>query len=110
MTFCQHLQGSFKCHCGSNDCLYSDHPSHYVSPRPGIEPGLTACEASMLPTTPPSASPTNLQMQVTFATNVARVKLTSDAICNHTVNLVRADSTRDVLSMHILELNYSYIN
>ena len=37
----------------TRDCHYSDHPSHYVSPRPGIEPGLTACEASMLPTTPP---------------------------------------------------------
>ena len=37
----------------TQDRHYSDHPSHYVSPRPGIEPGLTACEASMLPTTPP---------------------------------------------------------
>ena len=37
----------------TRDRHYSDHPSHYVSPRPGIEPGLTACEASMLPTTPP---------------------------------------------------------
>ena len=37
----------------TQDHHYSDHPSHYVSPRPGIEPGLTAHEASMLPTTPP---------------------------------------------------------
>ena len=36
----------------TRDRHYSDHPSHYVSPRPRIEPGLTACEASMLPTTP----------------------------------------------------------
>ena len=37
----------------TQDRHYSDHPSHYVSPRPRIETGLTACEASMLPTTPP---------------------------------------------------------
>ena len=37
----------------TQDRHYSDHLSHYVSPRPGIEHGLTACKASMLPTTPP---------------------------------------------------------
>ena len=31
----------------------SAHPSYYVSPRPGIEPRLTAHQASMLPTRPP---------------------------------------------------------
>ena len=35
------------------DHHYSDHLSHYVSSRPGIEPGLMACQASMLPTRPP---------------------------------------------------------
>ena len=44
----------------TQDHHYSDNPSHYVAPRPGIEPGfepgLTACEASMLPTTPPGGS------------------------------------------------------
>ena len=29
------------------------HGISYLQPAPGIEPGLTACEASMLPTTPP---------------------------------------------------------
>ena len=55
MTFYQRLQGSFTCHWDPMtwDRHYSDHPSHYVSPRPGIEPGLTVCKASMLPTTPP---------------------------------------------------------
>ena len=56
MTFYQRLQGSFTCHWGdpiTRDRHYSDHPSHYVSRQPRIEPGLTACEASMLPTTPP---------------------------------------------------------
>ena len=33
----------------AQDHHYSDHLSHYVSLRPEIEPGLTACQASMLP-------------------------------------------------------------
>ena len=35
------------------DRHYSDHPSRYISPRSVIEPGLTVCQASMLPTWPP---------------------------------------------------------
>ena len=35
------------------DRHYGDHLSHYVSPRPRIEPRLMACQASMLPTPPP---------------------------------------------------------
>ena len=37
----------------TQDHHYSDHPSHYVSPGPQIEPKLTAYKASMLPTRPP---------------------------------------------------------
>ena len=44
MTFYQHLQGSFRATGNpvTQGRHYSDHPSHCVSPRPGIEPGLTA--------------------------------------------------------------------
>ena len=37
----------------TRDRHYSDHPCPYVSPRPGIEPGLTVCQVTMLPTQPP---------------------------------------------------------
>ena len=37
----------------TQDSHYSDHPNLYVSLRPRIESGLTACQVSMLPTRPP---------------------------------------------------------
>ena len=36
----------------TQDSHYSDHLRHYVSLQTGIEPRLTACRVSMLPTLP----------------------------------------------------------
>ena len=47
-----------------------DHPSHYVSPQPGIEPGLTACEASVLPTTPPGGMNQHLWQPADYESNL----------------------------------------
>ena len=58
MTFYQRPQG-FLCATGdpmTRDHHYSDHLSHCVSPQPGIEPRLTARQASMLHTRPPGGS------------------------------------------------------
>ena len=71
MTCYQGFQSSFICHWGFNDTgpHYSDHPSHYVSPRPGIEPGLLVCQVSMLPTQPPGDVKWN---KLNLCTNGAR--------------------------------------
>ena len=60
MTFYQPLQGSFTYHWRSSDTepLLEWSCESLCIPHPGIEPGLTACRASMLPTRPPGGGDT----------------------------------------------------
>ena len=48
------------------DHHYSHHLSHYVSPRPVVEPGLIVCQANILATQPPGGCFVNTNEQCKY--------------------------------------------